>query len=143
MEGDDNKLELVTLDLRQLSNSEEIYVNGKKLDTIGITWLKLFGIKQWCESKDANMKYGIYYPEEETDKAIKNAIEILSQIDQTTYEKMKQLAQKEKDVLNTAKQEGAMQSKLETAKNLLTMQLSVEQIAQATGLSVEEIEQLK
>ena len=39
--------------------------------------------------------------------------------------------------------EGALQKAIETAKNLLLMQLSVEQIAQATGLSVDEIEQLK
>ena len=143
LDGDDNKLELVTLDLRQLSNSEEIYVNGQQLNIVGITWLKLFGIKQWCKSKDGNMKYEIYYPEEETDKAIKDAIEILSQIDQETYDKMKRLAQKEKDVLNTAKREGTMQSKFETAKNFLKMGLSIEQVAQGTGLSVEEVDQLK
>ena len=39
--------------------------------------------------------------------------------------------------------EGALQKAIETAKNLLLMQLSVEQIAQATGLSIDEIEQLK
>ena len=39
--------------------------------------------------------------------------------------------------------EGALQKAIETAKNLLLMQLSIEQIAQATGLSVYEIEQLK
>ena len=39
--------------------------------------------------------------------------------------------------------EGALQKAIETAKNLLLMQLSIEQIAQATGLSIDEIEQLK
>jgi len=42
----------------------------------------------------------------------------------------------------TALQEGAYQKALETAKNLLTLGLSIENIAQATGLTEEEIEAL-
>ena len=45
--------------------------------------------------------------------------------------------------MTIAREEGALQKAIETAKNLLSMQLSIEQIAQATGLSVDEIEQLK
>ena len=40
-------------------------------------------------------------------------------------------------------EKGALQAKLEIAKNLLAMQLNIEQVAQSTGLSVEEIEHLK
>lgn len=40
-------------------------------------------------------------------------------------------------------EEGAKQAKIEMAKNLLSMQLSIGQIAQATGLSIEEIECVK
>jgi predicted transposase/invertase (TIGR01784 family) len=39
--------------------------------------------------------------------------------------------------------EGAKQAKIEMAKNLLSMQLSIGQIAQATGLPIEEIECVK
>ena len=39
-------------------------------------------------------------------------------------------------------QQGSQQKAIETAKNLLTMSLSVENIAKATGLSVEEIQAL-
>ena len=38
--------------------------------------------------------------------------------------------------------DGSRQAKLETAKNLLDLVLSVENIAQATGLSREEVENL-
>ena len=38
--------------------------------------------------------------------------------------------------------QGAEQAKIETAKNLFSMSLSIEQIAKATGLSVEEIQAL-
>ena len=37
---------------------------------------------------------------------------------------------------------GVQQAKLETAKNALTMNLPVEQVAILTGLSIEEIEKL-
>ena len=39
--------------------------------------------------------------------------------------------------------EGSLSAKLETARNFLRMGLSKEQVAQGTGLSVEEIQKLK
>ncbi|MBQ3025162.1 MAG: hypothetical protein IJD23_07620 [Spirochaetaceae bacterium] len=38
--------------------------------------------------------------------------------------------------------QGAQQKAIETAKNLLSMSLSIENIAKATGLSVEEIKSI-
>ena len=35
--------------------------------------------------------------------------------------------------------QGERKAKIETAKNLLTMGISIEQVAQGTGLSIEEI----
>ena len=46
------------------------------------------------------------------------------------------------DGLFVGREEGAYQNKLETAKNLLSMGLSPEQVAQGTGLSLEIILQL-
>ena len=40
-------------------------------------------------------------------------------------------------------EKGALQKAIETAKNFLKMGLSIEQVAQGTGLSIEEVEQLK
>ena len=42
----------------------------------------------------------------------------------------------------TGREEGAYQNKLETAKNLLSMGLAPEQVAQGTGLSLEVIQKL-
>ena len=39
--------------------------------------------------------------------------------------------------------QGSYQTKLETAKNLLDLGLSIENIAQATGLSKQEVEEIK
>ena len=44
--------------------------------------------------------------------------------------------------LHTGREEGAYQKALETARNLLAMGLSPEQVAQGTGLSLEVILQL-
>ena len=38
--------------------------------------------------------------------------------------------------------QGSQQAKIETAKNLLSMSLSIENIAKATGLSIKEIQTL-
>ena len=38
--------------------------------------------------------------------------------------------------------EGRQEGKIETAKNLIKMGLTLEQVAQGTGLSLEEVEQL-
>lgn len=43
------------------------------------------------------------------------------------------------DVLNTAKMEGRMEERLENARNFKKMGVSPDIIAQATGLSLEEI----
>ena len=44
--------------------------------------------------------------------------------------------------ISIGREEGAYQNKLETAKNLLSMGLSPEQVAQGTGLSLEVIQKL-
>ena len=48
-----------------------------------------------------------------------------------------------REAFRLGKEEGAEQTKIETAKNLLTMNLSLEQIAQATSLPLEKIQELE
>ena len=45
--------------------------------------------------------------------------------------------------LATGREEGAYQTKLETARNLLSMGLEPEQVAQGTGLSLETVLELR
>ena len=52
------------------------------------------------------------------------------------------IAVQRKEAFDDGLSQGAQQAKLETAKNALTMNLPVEQVAILTGLSVEEIEKL-
>ncbi|MBF0410848.1 MAG: Rpn family recombination-promoting nuclease/putative transposase, partial [Candidatus Riflebacteria bacterium] len=52
------------------------------------------------------------------------------------------LASAEQRGKNEGKVEGKIEGKIETAKNLLLMNLSLEDVAKATGLSVEEIRKL-
>lgn len=44
--------------------------------------------------------------------------------------------------INDGISQGSQQAKIETAKNFLDMGISIEQIAQGTGLSIEEIKSL-
>ena len=52
------------------------------------------------------------------------------------------IAVQRKEAFDDGLSQGAQQAKLETAKNALTMNLPVEQVAILTGLSLEEIEKL-
>ena len=45
--------------------------------------------------------------------------------------------------MEKGKEQGIKEEKIKTAKNLLNMNLPLEQIADATGLSVDEIKNLK
>ena len=47
-----------------------------------------------------------------------------------------------KNSIDTAKEEGVAKEKLATAKRLLGMGLTQEQVAKGTGLSIKEIEKL-
>ena len=47
------------------------------------------------------------------------------------------------DITRAAKKEGARDAKLETARNAFRMNLSEEQVMQLTGLSIEEVTQIK
>ena len=62
--------------------------------------------------------------------------EIKLQVEARTQERLNELA---KDIVQSKVDE----SKLETAKNLLKINISPEQIAMATGLSLEQVTSLK
>ena len=48
----------------------------------------------------------------------------------------------DRDIIRAAKKEGAHENAIEIAKKFLSMGLSVEQVAQGTRLSVEDIQNL-
>ena len=49
---------------------------------------------------------------------------------------------RETDIYEEGIAQGAEQAKIETARNLLNMNLSLEQVVQGTGLSLEIVEEL-
>lgn len=107
MEFQDDLLEINAIDLRKLSESDNIFINGKVLKITGITWLKLFGVKQWCAPIEKDkVCFKIYYPEKEIDKNIKSVIESLSMLDQETLYAIERQKKAEQDALETAKEEG-------------------------------------
>ena len=62
--------------------------------------------------------------------------------ERVSYQKSLKYYRDLKNVTDTARDEGKVEGKIEVAKNLKTMGLSMEQIVQATGLSKGEIEVL-
>ena len=66
--------------------------------------------------------------------------EIKLQVEARTNERAKELA---KDIAKDMAQDIANEKTLETAKNLLKINISPEQIAMATGLSLEQVKNLE
>ena len=66
--------------------------------------------------------------------------EIKLQVEARTNERAKELA---KDIAKDMAQDIANEKTLETAKNLLKINISPEQIAMATGLSLEQVKSLE
>ena len=74
--------------------------------------------------------------------------EIKLQVEARTNERLNELAQDmakdmAQDIANDMAQDIANKKTLETAKNLLKINISPEQIAMATGLSLEQVTSLK
>ena len=167
--GSDNLMEINTIDLRKLVKCKEVYINGKKLDIIGITWLKLFGVKQWCKQSGANkVDFMIHYPENEIDKNIEEVIQILSCLDQKTYDEMRLVIKNAEDTIKTAQKaaeakgraegkaegkaeglaegidkgivKGIQLTKMELLKSMSEDGYSKDQIAKLLKLSVKEVE---
>ena len=96
----------------------------------------------------ANQVMDIFYLDEQERKRYEAAWEyesdrlsMISESERKGLERGKSLGLAEGKSLGLA--EGARQAKLETAKNLLHLGLSRENIAQATGLTKAEVEALK
>ena len=60
----------------------------------------------------------------------------------TEYDYDTDIAVQRQEAYEDGVEQGIQQKAIETAKNLLTMSLSIENIAKATGLSAEEIQAL-
>ena len=70
-------LEVNIIDFSDFRTSDTMCVNHKQLGIVGVSWLKLFGIRQWYSSS-CSPKYEVYYPEDRIDAPLKNIIELLA-----------------------------------------------------------------
>ena len=151
--GKKNILEANTIDLRKFApnasekeekeGKEEIHINGKKLGIIGVTWLKLLGIKQWnSPTGKTPIKYNIFYPES-IDDNIKGVIDILSNIDQETLEQIERQQTSSRNILEGAKAEGAEIQIIKSAKKMIEGNERLEFIAKYSGLTKEIFEKHK
>ena len=60
----------------------------------------------------------------------------------TEYDYDTDIAVQRQEAYESGVEKGAQQKAIETAKNFISMGLSIEQVAQGTGLSIEEIQAL-
>ncbi len=81
--GGKANLPIRTIYLGKVNGNVEIIFDGNELDDLGVSWLKLLGLKNWATSVNT-LSYKIFFPENEIDSNIKETLEILSKIDQAT-----------------------------------------------------------
>ena len=135
------KLEIHIIELEKLENIKTLNDTEKKL----LNWCKF--IKSPVEVEDSIMS---------ENEEIKKAKEELDKISQDAKERrlaelrekalMDEIAIRDsgfKEGIEQGLKEGSQQEKISIAKNLLKLKVDINSISQATGLSVEEIENLK
>ncbi|EGC77988.1 hypothetical protein HMPREF9353_00835 [Treponema denticola F0402] len=157
-------------DLNNLIHSEynvvEKHINDRLSDEFEIHFLNLAKVKEHDENTESDEKKNKLYKwlkfiktdNPEVRKMLAESSEMMAKANSTIA--VMEMSPKEKWLYeNRMKYEhdkaswkhvgyqegidkGAHQAKLETAKNLLAMNFSIENIAQATGLSLEEIKKL-
>jgi len=99
-------LQVNVIDLRIFRATQELYFRGNKLGIEGITWLKLFGIRQWGLKVDSSdYQYEIFYPKC-TDAMIKRCIEWLACLDDKTLTEVMEQCQQEQNGIEFAHQQG-------------------------------------
>ena len=81
----DTAMQVNLIDLRVLRETDEVSFCGNKLGIMGITWLKLFGVRQWGVCERDPWRFKIFYPES-TDLCIQRTIELLTSNSQKEYE---------------------------------------------------------
>ncbi len=123
------KDEYLEMYLIRLDLIREIVYNKKKKKLV--RWLKLIKANNFEEMR--KIARG--------DETMERAIEFMERF--VNDEEVRNIYDKINDVELYAKEEGLKEGILETAKNLLHMNFSIEDIAKATGLSRNEIEALR
>ena len=153
-------------DLNNLIHSEynviEKHINDRLSDELEIHFLNLAKVKEQQESFEQDEKKKKLYnwlkfiktDNPEVRKMLAESSEMMAKANETIevmemspkekwlYENRMKYEHDKASWKHVGYQEGVHQNKLETAKNLLAMNFSIENIAQATGLSLEEIKKL-
>ena len=153
-------------DLNNLLHSEynvvEKHINKRLSDELEIHFLNLAKVKEQQESFEQDEKKKKLYnwlkfiktDNPEVRKMLAESSEMMAKANETIevmemspkekwlYENRMKYEHDKASWKHVGYQEGVHQNKLETAKNLLAMNFPIENIAQATGLSLEEIKKL-
>ena len=153
-------------DLNNLLHSEynvvEKHINERLSDELEIHFLNLAKVKEQQESFEQDEKKKKLYnwlkfiktDNPEVRQMLAESSEMMAKANETIevmemspkekwlYENRMKYEHDKASWKHVGYQEGVHQNKLETAKNLLAMNFPIENIAQATGLSLEEIKKL-
>ncbi|WP_246637614.1 Rpn family recombination-promoting nuclease/putative transposase [Crassaminicella profunda] len=123
------------------------YLELPKLENINIARDENEAITQWMEFIDAKSRE-VMEMLSQKNKDIKKAYDMLQVISKDekarmAYEAREAEIHDQMTRIETAREEGANKKAIKIAQNLLKMGFVIEQVAQASELSVEEVEEIK
>ena len=141
--GGKANLPIRTIYLGKVNGDVEIIFNGNKLDDLGVSWLKLLGLKNWA-TNTGGKKYTVFFPENEIDFGIKEALEILSKIDQATLSAIENQEQYVENVQTGAIQDAFIKDRINLVKSGdMKLKRALETLKLDQGQSEEFILRLK
>jgi len=111
-------LPIRTIYLGKVNGDVEIIFNGNELEDLGVSWLKLLGLKNWATNA-GGAKYTVFFSENEIDSNIKEALEILSKIDQATLSAIDNQEQYVENVQTGAIQKALFNDRINDRINLV------------------------
>ena len=141
--GGKANLPIRTIYLGKVNGDVEIIFNGNELEDLGVSWLKLLGLKNWATNA-GGAKYTVFFSENEIDSNIKEALEILSKIDQATLSAIDNQEQYVENVQTGAIQDAFIKDRINLVKSGdMKLKRALETLKLDQGQSEEFILRLK
>lgn len=120
-------LPIRTIYLRKIVGDVEVIFNGKTIGDLGVTWLKLLGLKNWGTNVEGTLTYEVFYPKAKINPNIKQALTILSKIDQATLNAIRNQEQYAENVQTGIVQNALFNDRINLVKgNTLTLKQAIE-----------------
>lgn len=124
-------------------NQRQIIIDGNVIGNIGKEWIKLLSLRHWATKACYSTKYTVPASANDSNIAIQSALNILSSVNDDELMSYIQQEKSANDMLNGAREDGALQCATRIAIALIEKGCDNEFISSITNLKPQYIENLK